>query len=80
MFFSLIPIKEPCIRKFEGLTRSKILRILQTGLVIYTFLKHEVIAMKNFEKYWALQTVERPKPISVEFYGPTVHTATLYAI
>ena len=80
LFFSLIPIKEPCVRKFEGLTRSKILGILQTEMVIFTFVKHEVIAKKNFEKYWALQTVERPKPIFVESYGPTAHIATLYAI
>ena len=80
LFFSLIPVKEPCVRKFEGLTRSKILGILQTEMGIYTSVKHEVIAKKNFEKYWALQTVERPKPIFVESYGLTIHTATLYAI
>ena len=30
LFYCLIRIKEPCVRKFEGLTRSKILGILQT--------------------------------------------------
>ena len=30
LFYSLMRIKEPCVRKFEGLTRSKILGILQT--------------------------------------------------
>ena len=32
LFYCLIWIKEPCVRKFEGLTRSKILGILQTVL------------------------------------------------
>ena len=30
LFYCLIPIKEPCVRKYEGLPRSKILGILQT--------------------------------------------------
>ena len=34
LFCCLIWIKEPCVRKFEGLTRSKILGILQTKLTI----------------------------------------------
>ena len=33
LFYCLIRIKEPCVRKYEGLTRSKILGILQTGLL-----------------------------------------------
>ena len=30
LFYCLIPIKEPCVPKYEGLPRSKILGILQT--------------------------------------------------
>ena len=30
LFCCLIRVKEPCVRNFEGLTRSKILGILQT--------------------------------------------------
>ena len=33
-FYCLIWIKEPCVRKFEGLTRSKILWILQTDNIV----------------------------------------------
>ena len=32
LFYCLIRIKEPCVGKFEGLTRSKILGILQTDI------------------------------------------------
>ena len=32
LFHCLIRIKEPCVRKYEGLTRSKVLGILQTVL------------------------------------------------
>ena len=32
IFYRLRSIKEPCVRKVEGLTRSKILGILQTVL------------------------------------------------
>ena len=32
LFYGLIRIKEPCVRKSEGLTRWKILEILQTEL------------------------------------------------
>ena len=32
LFYCSIQIKEPCVRKFEGCTRSKILGILQTDV------------------------------------------------
>ena len=32
LFYCLTRIKEPCVRKSEGLTHSKILRILQTEI------------------------------------------------
>ena len=35
VFNCLIRIKEPCVRKFEGITRSKILGILQTVLLLH---------------------------------------------
>ena len=35
LFYCLIPIKEPCVRKYEGLPRSKILGILQTETMDY---------------------------------------------
>ena len=33
-FYYLIWVREPCVRKFEGLARSKLLRILQTNMSV----------------------------------------------
>ena len=35
LFYCLIPIKEPYIPKYDGLSRSKILGILQTEIDLY---------------------------------------------
>ena len=62
-FYCLIWIKEPCVRKFEGLARSKILGISQTTwmpwalngdiydtefLVKMTFIKDNLLLLDSF--------------------------------
>ena len=47
LFYCLIPIKEPCVPKYEGLPRSRILGILQTETNLYITMSETEVSWRN---------------------------------